>query len=232
MNLDLIIPIYNPYDKWDNDVIRQYGELIDRLGEGYDTHLIMVNDGSEQDLEGGAQHIIEKFPASTWISYNDNHGKGYALREAVKKSKGDLIMYTDYDFPYTYGSMISMIDKLKDKDVDAVVGTRDNSYYNHISERRKRISQFLRSVNKVIFRLPTDDTQCGLKAFKASQREIFLSTKTDRYLIDVEFLKKLGRAKSNVRTQLVKLRENVVLSKISNLRLIIEFFNYMKIMIS
>lgn len=84
----------------------------------------------------------------------------------------------------------------------------------------------------MVFRLPTDDTQCGLKAFNAKAREIFLETETDRYLIDVEFLKKLSKNKAKVGVQLVKLREGVVLSKISNLSLFKEMINYLKIMIS
>ncbi|NNL92144.1 MAG: glycosyltransferase family 2 protein [Saprospiraceae bacterium] len=232
MILDIIIPIFNPLDDWAPEVIRQYNELSERLPENLATTLIMVNDGSDYELEEDAQKIVDAIPGTQWVSYKENHGKGYALREGVKLSQGDYIMYTDYDFPYTYGSMISMIEKLIVPGVDAVVGNRDTSYYNHISSRRKRISQYLRQVNKLLFRLPTDDTQCGLKAFNASKKDLFLSTRTNRYLIDVEFLKKLARSNSKVDIQLVKLRSNVVLSKISNLRLIKELYNYIVIMLS
>ena len=216
---------------WANEVIRQHRELSGRLTE-ITTRLIMVNDGSKENLEKEAQIVLEAIPGSQWISYLENKGKGYALRKAAQASQGELIMYTDYDFPYTYGSMVSMIEKLMDPNVDAVVGQRDKTYYNHISTRRRRISKYLRSLNKILFRLPTDDTQCGLKAFKSSKKPLFLATKTNRYLIDVEFLKKLTKSNCKVEIQSVKLRENVVLSKISNLRLIKEIYNYVKIMVS
>lgn len=224
--------MYNPLDNWGNDVIRQYKEFCMRLPENIKPNLIMVNDGSDTSLEEEAKVVTSTIKNSQWVSYSENHGKGYALREGVKKSAGDLIMYTDYDFPYTYGSMLAMLEKLMVNGTDAVVGNRDNSYYSHISSRRKRISQYLRSVNKILFRLPTDDTQCGLKAFKSSKKNLFLSTKTNRYLIDVEFLKKLARSNSKVDIQLVKLRDNVVLSKISNLRLLKELYNYIIIMLT
>lgn len=192
----------------------------------------MVNDGSLRDIEEEVKPILQSVPTAIWVSYNINKGKGYALRQAARKSTGELLMYTDYDFPYTYGSMVDMVEKLLKPEVDAVVGKRDDSYYNHISSRRRRISQFLKNVNRIIFRLPTDDTQCGLKAFKASKKEIFLSTKTERYLIDVEFLKLLSRSNAHVAIQLVKLRKGVVLSKISNLSLVKEMINYLKIMLS
>ena len=224
--------MYNPLENWGNDVVRQFNEFCMKLPAHINPNLIMVNDGSDFSLEDDAQIVLDNIKGSKWISYDQNQGKGYALREGVKKSNADFIMYTDYDFPYTYGSMISMVEKLLVDGTDAVVGNRDNSYYNHISSRRKRISQYLRSVNRVLFRLPTDDTQCGLKAFKASKKDLFLSTKTNRYLIDVEFLKKLARSNSKVDIQLVKLRDNVVLSKISNLRLLKELYNYIVIMLT
>ena len=192
----------------------------------------MVNDGSSFDLEEGRANIQKVFPEAKWISYAENHGKGYALRKGVEKCDADIIMYTDYDFPYTYGSMTHLIEKLIDTKADAVIGVRDQSYYEHISGRRKWISQNLKKVNRLLFNLPTDDTQCGLKAFTKSAKDIFLKTDTNRYLIDVEFLKKLVKNKSTIETQNVKLRDNVELSKISNLRLLKEFFNYLKIMLS
>ena len=192
----------------------------------------MVNDGSSMDLEAGKEAIINEFPDSKWISYTENQGKGYALRKGVESCEADIIMYTDYDFPYTYGSMVSLVEKLIDTNADAVLGVRDQSYYEHISGRRKWISQNLKKVNRLLFKLPTDDTQCGLKAFTSKAKDTFLKTDTNRYLIDVEFLKKLVKNNSTIEIQNVKLRDNVELSKISNLRLIKEFFNYVKIMLS
>jgi glycosyltransferase involved in cell wall biosynthesis len=232
LTLDILIPIYNPHEQWADEVVRQYNKLVVLLPKEVSHNLIMVNDGSQRNLESDAKKILDQIEGAIWITYDENMGKGYALRQAVKASSAELMMFTDYDFPYTYGSMVRMIEKLMNPSTDAVVGNRDESYYQHISSRRKRISQFLRKVNKLIFRLPTDDTQCGLKAFKANKRELFLSTKTNRYLIDVEFLKKLGDTHSHVDIQLVKLREGVVLSKISNLSLFKEMINYLKIMLS
>ena len=194
--------------------------------------MIIVNDGSSANLEEGAAHIKAEITEAEWISYKTNRGKGFALRTGVESCEGHIIMYTDYDFPYTYGSMVNMIHKLESTNTIAVVGKRDDSYYAHISPRRRRISQYLKKVNRVLFRLPTDDTQCGLKAFTNEAKELFLSTKTDRYLIDVEFLKLLAKKNAKVEVQMVKLRDNVILSKITNMRLVMEMINYMKIMLS
>lgn len=230
MKLDILIPVYEPHEGWAEELIVQYRILLSRLPENLETKLIIVNDGSKKSLENDGEYIKSILPETQWTSYNQNRGKGYALRTAASNSKADYIMYTDYDFPYTFGSMVNMLNTLMQEGTEAVVGHRDESYYSHISSRRKAISQILKIVNKLIFRLPTNDTQCGLKAFRSTQRELFLKTNTDRYLIDVEFLKKLSRSKAHVAVVPVKLREGVVLSKISNLSLVKEMFNYMRIL--
>lgn len=232
MRLDILIPVYEPHPDWATELVDQFIVLKSRLDPNLEIKMIIVNDGSTRSLNTEADYITRALPEASYHAYEVNRGKGYALRQAAMKSDAPLVMYTDYDFPYTYGSMVSMVEMLQSKEVDAVVGKRDDSYYAHISPRRRRISKFLKNFNRMVFRLPTDDTQCGLKAFNAKAREIFLETETDRYLIDVEFLKKLSKNKAKVGVQLVKLREGVVLSKISNLSLFKEMINYLKIMIS
>ena len=232
MNLDVLIPVYQPHPRWAEELLGHYKAFQDALPYGIESRLILVNDGSTNDLSADESLIMEKYPSSIWINNPVNRGKGYTLRNAASHSKAKFIMYTDYDFPYTLSSMLAMFDLLLKEKCDAVVGNRDDSYYAHISGRRRRISQFLKKMNSLIFRLPTPDTQCGLKAFTSEYRELFLSTKTDRYLIDVEFLKKLSKSKARVCVQLVKLRKDVKLSSISNLSLVKEGINYLKIMLS
>lgn len=232
MTLDILIPIYQPHEKWASEFIDHYHVLKSRLTPNLKVNLILVNDGSITDLEKDGAFISSHLAEASYYSYKENRGKGYALRYAAEKSQAEWIMYTDYDFPYTYDSMLNMLDKLMSGEFDAVVGKRDDSYYNHISPRRRRISQFLKKFNSLLFNLPTDDTQCGLKAFNAEARKTFLETTTDRYLIDVEFLKKLSSAKKRVGVQMVELRKGVVLSKISNLSLFKEMINYLRIMLS
>ncbi len=229
LKLDIILPVFNPPNAWDLEVIRQYKVLKSRLEDNVITRLILVDDGNIRDLSKGKQNITEQIEESKWISYPKNKGKGYALRQGVSVSGGDVIMYTDHDFPYTYGSMESMIQKLLDSKLDAVIGVRDESYYEHISGRRRWISLKLKDINRQFLKLPTDDTQCGLKVFTKNMKDIFLSTKTNRYLIDVEFLKKLSNGNFKMGLQQVKLRDNITLSKISNLKLVKEFISYLRI---
>lgn len=163
-----------------------------------------------------------------FISYTENQGKGYALRKGVEAAKGDYIVYTDIDLPYTHESFLKVMEALKQGN-DVVVGIRSEEYYTHLPKSRVYISKFLRSLIRFFLRIPTDDTQCGLKGFNQKGREVFLSTTINRHLFDLEFVFLSARKKLKIKTVEVELRPEVVLSQMNWKILLQEFGNFLKI---
>jgi hypothetical protein len=91
--------------------------------------------------------------------------------------------------------MKSIMDNLESYDV--VFGIKNKAYYKQLSLQRKLVSKILQLFIKILFpRLPVSDTQCGLKGMNLKGKAIFLHTKTDRYLFDLEFI--LNAAKSKL----------------------------------
>jgi len=230
--VDIILPIYNPKDGWDQDIIRQYTALQDRISEKFLSALIMVNDGSTINITSGIQKIKKALPQMKYVNLDSNHGKGYALRAGVKNSIAEYILYTDHDLPYTYGSMNEMLTILNDEDAKVVIGHRDEKYYEELPWLRVKISHYLKTINRFLLGLNTDDTQCGLKAFHHSVKQVFLDTKTNRFLIDIEFLKRLKKAKLEVKVIDVKSRDNVIMSTLGLRTILSELWSYTKILIS
>jgi len=229
--LDIIVPVFDLEKGWATILVQKYLELQGALVHVCDCHLIVVDDGNGIAIKQEYNKISEQIPDFDWISYPKNRGKGFALRSAVKMSKSDFIMYTDVDFPYTLDCMVKMISNLISKEAEVVIGIRDESYYKELDGRRRKISYVLQKMNQWMFNLVTSDTQCGLKAFNSKNKEVFLSTQTNRYLIDLEFMKKLSGKNIHIETQEVELREGVHMGKISNLKLLHEGFNYIKILL-
>ncbi len=193
--------------------------------------LIIVNDGShEQTLFDELKNLNSKIPF-TPLAYTENKGKGFALRYGVNKAKGEFIIYTDVDFPYTHGSFLKIYSVLKSESVDVAIGVRGEEYYTHLSKTRVRISKLLRWFIKKNLRTPTDDTQCGLKGFNQRGKEVFLKTATNRYLFDLEFIFLAAKNKLNIKTVEVELRADVQLSTISSKILLQELGNFLKIFV-
>ncbi|MFN8286194.1 MAG: glycosyltransferase family 2 protein [Chitinophagales bacterium] len=225
--LSIILPCYNAPSGWHKQVLQYYLDIKDLLAVPME--MLIVNDGS---TNGFNQQLLRQFyadyPEIQLGSYNPNQGKGFALREGVKKCNGELIMYTDIDFPYTEQSFYDVYQALL-KGNDVAVGVRDESYYKHLSGERTRISKLLRWFIKKFLRIPTDDTQCGLKGFNQKGKQIFLSTTIDRYLFDLEFIFLAAKQKRVIQTVPVQLRPDVQLSKMNWKILSEEFGNFLKI---
>jgi glycosyltransferase involved in cell wall biosynthesis len=228
-SLDIILPVYNPLPGWEEIVSGRFQSLEKAL-PSLKIRLFVVNDGSQTgNLDDSVPVLKTAIPDLQWISYSENRGKGYALRQGVLQSTADFIVYTDIDWPYTEESMIGLIQKLLDN-VDAVIGTRNTAYYEHLPDARKRISKMLRAFNAKLLRLKVDDTQAGLKGFRKNVKPIFLSTTINRYLFDLEFIYLLsGKKEINVIGFPISLRPGITFSKMNRKILFQEARNFLKI---
>ncbi len=205
--------------------------LIQIQNEIHSVELIIVNDGStEQTLFDELKNLNSKI-IFTPLAYAENRGKGFALRHGVNKAKAEFIIYTDVDLPYTHESFLKVYSALKNDNADVAIGIRGEEYYNHLPKTRVRISKILRWFIKKFLRIPTDDTQCGLKGFNQKGKEIFLQTTINRYLFDLEFIFLAAKNNLNIKTVEVDLRSDVQLSTMSSKILLQEFGNFLKIFV-
>lgn len=228
--IDIILPCYNPIQNWEKTIISHFEEVKNNY-DNCKFGLIIVNDGSTKTInEISVSKLKEQIPELQYISYEENKGKGYATRVGIKTSEADFQIYTDIDFPYENKSMFDIIDALLNDENDVVIGIRDESYYANIPKQRRLISKIVRLFNKRLLALPTDDTQCGLKGMNKNGREILLTTKINRYLFDIEFLK-LAKRKKNItfKIQPVKLREGLIMTKIKMSLLTDELMTYLSL---
>lgn len=228
VHLSVVIPCYNPQKGW---VEKINSSLLQIQNEINSVELILVNDGSnEQMLFDELKNLNSKI-AFTALAYTENCGKGFALRHGVNKAKGEFIIYTDVDFPYTHESFQKVYAALKNENADVAIGVRGEEYYTHLSKTRIRISKLLRSFIKIFLRIPTNDTQCGLKGFNQKGKEIFLQTTIQRYLFDLEFIFLASKNKLKIQTVEVELRPDIQLSSMSSKIILQEFGNFLKIFV-
>jgi glycosyltransferase involved in cell wall biosynthesis len=186
--LDLVLPCYNPAEGWARSVISHIAALQQLLPDTI-LFIYLVNDGSTQGVKPEDIELLKNtFANFTYLRCPRNRGKGYALRLGAQASQHAFCIFTDIDFPYCPESLVQVYHALQKQKADIAVGVRKQAYYDDVPGIRTSISKLLRFFNKRILRLPVSDTQCGLKGFNQLGRQLFLSTKTDRYLFDLEFM--------------------------------------------
>jgi len=230
MSVSLVLPCYNPPEGWEQVICVRYNEFCRLTGE--DAELIVVMDGKgTRDYSQGLVFLETNVPRLRLVTYNENRGKGYAIRQGVAVAKGDLILYTDVDFPYTTDSMLAVYAGLKDDEYDVGLGVKNKDYYAHVPPVRRAISRFLRFLIRVFLSMPVTDTQCGLKGFQRKVAPLFLQTTIDRYLFDLEFVRNCYKAKQyRVQAIPVTLNENVHFRKMDYRILLPEMFNFVKLL--
>ncbi|MBW7912592.1 MAG: glycosyltransferase family 2 protein, partial [Taibaiella sp.] len=208
LSCTIVLPCYNPQPGWAARIVEQYSAIVERLG--VEVEVILVNDGSTANISDSDINTLKQdIPAFRYISYAENRGKGYALRKGIAEAQSDIIIYTDVDFPYSVDSVVSIYGTLHYGQCDAAPGIKDEHYYAKVPPVRRYISQILRGLISMFFRIPVTDTQCGLKGFKKSVQPVFLSTTIDRYLFDLEFIRLLYRKGYSVKPVKVSLNNDV-----------------------
>jgi len=180
--LSVVIPAYNAAAVID--------DTISKINNFFETQIeiIVVNDGSA-DTTG--QVLAERPPAENFrvINFDQNRGKGAAVKAGVEAASGEYIAFTDADLPYGLEPLREMQSVLENGGAEIVVGSRShNGAYETASNGPLRVlTSFLWSACVSGLTGEFKDTQCGIKMFRHdAARQIFSALKTDGFAFDVE----------------------------------------------
>lgn len=192
MKLDVLLPLYAPRAGWEKNIIDAVVNLQAALGDLGEINLYITNDGAADEYY--PQEALQKVSDAvngrfSFLKYEKNRGKGYCLRHMVKHADGDLIVYTDGDFPFGWESVAEAFRMLAAGN-DVVMGRRNRSYGAALTPFRKCLSGGVRLLNRILCGLPEEiqDTQAGLKGFNRRGRDAFLQTTVETFVFDTEFI--------------------------------------------
>ena len=175
-------------------------EIVSELNKN-DYKVIVVNDGSEEKYD----KIFNKCKCKV-ISYDNNKGKGYALKEGLKFIKNNYenayIVTMDSDGQHTVSDANKLIEYLKHNKSTLVLGSRKRS-------KKTPLKSFLGNmITCFTFDLITHnkiyDTQTGLRAFSSGLVDYMLSVEGERYEYEMNVLLHLGQ--QNINTEEVQIR--------------------------
>jgi len=233
-SLDLVHPCYNPHPNWAQDLVHYYEQLVKILPKDLPIAVYVVNDGSSKGInEQDIQYLTAEIPHFHFIDLPKNVGKGGALREAIRQTTSEIIIYTDADYPYKLENAREMYRKLDEENVDIVVGVRDEHYYDSLPLARKIFSLSLKVMNYLFFpRLKVKDTQSGLKGFNQKGKRIFLQTQISAFLFDMEFLVMASNQKDICLDWIyVQVRDGIQFSRMKFKTILTELFNFVSILV-
>jgi len=192
--LSVIIPVYNEELRF-----KQGFKICQRFIKKYPKwEFIFVNDGSKDKTRQLIEKLIKPWPQMRMISYANNQGKGYALKQGVRKASKPLVLICDIDFS-TPLSEISLFQPFINKRADVVIGSRKTQGANIIKPQsiwREYLGRQFTNLSKLWLGLNVSDVTCGFKLFKTPvAKRLFAKSRIKRWGYDAEILflaKKLG----------------------------------------
>lgn len=185
--LSVIVPAY----KQERTIKRDLENIIDTLDQGLtntDYEVICVVDGIlDKTLEEAKKVKSNRLKV---FGYNNNQGKGYAVRYGMAKAKGDLISFLDAGMDISPKGIMMLMSHLDWYNADIIVGSK-----RHPASRvnypflRKVLSWGYHIGVKFLFDLDLSDTQSGIKIFRRKVIEKILpKLLVKTYAMDIEML--------------------------------------------
>ncbi len=123
--------------------------------------------------------------------YQENQGKGYALRYGMARSKGNLVAFIDAGMDINAKGIPMLLEHMRWYDSDIIVGSIRHSASKVIGYpfKRKIYSIGYHWMTRILFDLKITDSQRGLKIFKREVLEKVLPRlMVKRFAIDIEML--------------------------------------------
>lgn len=189
--LSIVIPAFDEAERIGDSLAKVFAFL---QSEQPNSEVIIVDDGSGDATSEVAGSVGEKHSGipSRVIRYEQNRGKGYAVKLGLRSANGDIALFSDADLSTPIEELAKLIDPIKSGVIDVTFGSRalDRSLIGtHQPWRREQGGKVMNLIIRTLSGLPFADTQCGFKAFNMEKFRPLLDVMTvERFGFDVEFL--------------------------------------------
>jgi len=153
-----------------------------------------VDDGSDP---GRGVQASDLPPEVVFVALPRNLGKGGALRAGVERARGECVIFTDSDLPFSLDAIPTTLASLRGG-ADLVIGDRslpESEFQIHVRPVRRLSTLVFNFMVKRLCRLHLDDTQCGYKGYhRAVAKALFSRLETPSFAFDVELLLRAQKA--------------------------------------
>lgn len=173
------------------------GAFLDALEDYPYLSFLFVDDGSTDDTAETLAFLERQSPAIHALYLPHNVGKAEAVRTGInwllEHTDAEAVGFWDADLATPLSEIPSFIRALTG---EAALGSRwphlgaqiDRNVFRHCT------GAVMKTLIRLILRLPVYDTQCGAKIFRrALARKIFAQSFISRWLFDVELLKRIPK---------------------------------------
>lgn len=198
--LSVVIPCFNEERRLPASLAGVSAWLLER-GEPFE--IILVDDGSSD----GTQQLLRRLACEHLFvrakALRCNRGKGRALAEGVRSSRGSLLLLFDADASMPIEEL-AKLERAISEGADIAIASRAVAGAREIDQpfHRRMLGKAFNMLVRVTLLPKLRDTQCGFKLFRGDVgRELFSQLEIERFAFDIEILlraRRSGRGVSEV----------------------------------
>jgi glycosyltransferase involved in cell wall biosynthesis/O-antigen/teichoic acid export membrane protein len=183
LDLTLVVPFYNPGSRLGKHI----GEIIDVLSSSDISYEILaVSDGSTDQSEEQLAAISSDL--LTLVRFEENQGKGAALRAGLSKGRGEYLGFIDGDGDLPANLLSNLLEIIDREHPDIIFGSKRHSRSEVVYPPLRRIYSWgYQQLNRALFHLPVRDTQTGVKVIRRDVLAAVLPRMVEkRFAFDLE----------------------------------------------
>lgn len=171
--LSVIIPVYNE-EKTIEAIINKVNNLP------IEKEIIVINDCSKDNTAATLRTL--SFNNLRVIYHASKRGKGAAVRTGLESAAGEFIIIQGADLEYDPSDYLSLLEAIKNQEVDIVLGARFTERYHGIL-LPKAGNRFLTGLMNVLFGTKLNDC---FSCYKLMRRESILGLGLESNSSDIE----------------------------------------------
>ena len=198
-SLSIIIPFYNEEKRIQN-ALQEIDNFLTK--KKFKTEIIFVDDGGTDNTKNLIENYIKQKKSESdlfkLISYKENKGKGYALKQGVLESKLDWVLTTDIDFSVPLLQILKWEEEnLINTDCKVYFASRQHPDSEVNSKfYREFLGLVMRIIINFILGIKIKDTQCGFKLYESEIAKIlFKDLEVDGFEHDLAIVLSLKKNK-------------------------------------
>ena len=148
-----------------------------------DIEILIINDGSTDNTH----EIVKKNKVEHIISHDRNLGLGIAFQSGLnfaKKNNYDYLINLDADNQYRSEYIDKLVEKIKNENLDIVIGSRDFSKIKHFSFIKKKLQKIGSWVVRIISNEKVSDASSGFRIYSKNAINKIYCTSKFSYTLD------------------------------------------------
>lgn len=192
MKLSIIVPVYNE-EKTINSILDLVEDALQNLTCIDSYELVVIDDCSTDNSRAILEKLISNKNHHTLLLHDINSGKGVAIRTAISRTTGDIVLIQDADMEYDPADYNTLLQPFVKGKADVVYGSRFKGevtrvlYFWHFMGNR-----FLTFLSNMFTNLNLTDMETCYKAIRGNIIRNMILT-SNRFGIEPEMTAKLSK---------------------------------------